>query len=349
MKFNPEMLVLARESRGIVQKELANRLNIEQGTLSKIENGLLGIDESFILQLVPVLEYPYEFYFQEEKLYNPNLYYYRKNVSIPVKTLKQAEAEINITRINLDKLLNSVELPLQNLIQWNVEDHGSPELAAKYLREYWKVPRGRIENLTKILEDNGIIVVLIDFPSDKLAGLSMFSKDNHPIIFINKNMPGDRQILTVAHELGHLVLHFNNKISEGRDVEGEAYDFAGEFLMPEKEVSSQLLKLDIATLLGLKKYWKMSVRAIIIRAKKLGFITENQYKYLLIKMNKEWGAKNEPVQIPLDPPTLVKEILDLHLSDLSYSKIELAKLLCITEDELSRRYLETQQRLKIIR
>ena len=39
--INPEMLVLARESRGVMQSELARMLSVTQGKVSKLESGLL--------------------------------------------------------------------------------------------------------------------------------------------------------------------------------------------------------------------------------------------------------------------------------------------------------------------
>jgi hypothetical protein len=47
-------------------------------------------------------------------------------------------------------------------------------LCARYVREYWKIPKGRIENLTQILEDNGIIVFELDL--EAMDGFCTFSQ-----------------------------------------------------------------------------------------------------------------------------------------------------------------------------
>lgn len=348
-QFNNEMLVLARESRGLVQKELASQLSIDQGTLSKIENGVLHISEEQLEEVCRVLEYPKSFFLQTGNLFHPNLHYYRKKVTIPGKVLKKAEAQMNITKLTLDKLLNSVDLATQNLVKWDVELNGSPTKAAQYLREYWRVPKGRIDNLVKLVEDNGVIVVILDLESEKLDGLSLFTEDNHPIVFVNSRMSGERQRLTLAHELGHIVLHFGNQISEGRDIEDEAFEFAAELLMPQKEIISQLSRLDLLSLITLKKYWKVSMRALALRAKKLKAITDYQYRYLVIKMNKEWGAKNEPHKLEVERPGLIREIINLHTESLGYAKEELASFLSLTYNEFMSKYFDERVKLKIIR
>ena len=60
--------------------------------------------------------------------------------------------------------------------------------------------------------------------------------DEHPLIIVNKTFPGDRQRLSLAHELGHLVL----KLDEGIDEEAAAFRFAGAFLIPKQTAIQEL-------------------------------------------------------------------------------------------------------------
>lgn len=62
--FNPEMLVLARMSRGLTQQETARELDVSQGYVSKMEHGFLVPDESLIAQMSKALDYPPEFFYQ---------------------------------------------------------------------------------------------------------------------------------------------------------------------------------------------------------------------------------------------------------------------------------------------
>ena len=92
---------------------------------------------------------------------------------------------MTILEWHLEKMVSSIELPEPNLPKWNCNFDGSPEICANYIREFWKVPRGRIENLTKLIEDNGIVVIPLDL--GKLDGLSVFTQSGIPVIFVNKS------------------------------------------------------------------------------------------------------------------------------------------------------------------
>ncbi|WP_350340211.1 helix-turn-helix transcriptional regulator [Paraflavitalea speifideaquila] len=61
-KINSEILKLAREIRGVTQEELANSIGIEQGTLSKIEKGILPADEEIIKAFSKSLDFPSTFF-----------------------------------------------------------------------------------------------------------------------------------------------------------------------------------------------------------------------------------------------------------------------------------------------
>ena len=77
---NPEMIILARESRGLTQSNLAKSLSVSQGKLSKIEHGVLNASEEILNKLSEELGYPIEFFFQDEPVYGAGLspLYHRK-------------------------------------------------------------------------------------------------------------------------------------------------------------------------------------------------------------------------------------------------------------------------------
>ncbi|SHH63921.1 Zn-dependent peptidase ImmA, M78 family [Chryseolinea serpens] len=348
--FNPEMLVLARESRGLTQKELAEKINIGQGTLSKIENGIFPVDEH-ISVLSATLNYPKSFFYQTSKIYQPSEYFFRKKLSLSKKELDKIKAITSIFRFNIDSLLRSVNLKEMDIPIWNVEIHGTPSQAARYLRSYWSIPRGRIESLIGALENKGIIVLEFAFDSPKFDGLSLFAESGTPIIFVNKTLSSDRQRLTVAHELGHLVLHCRQIIASIRDVEDEAFEFASELLMPADEIYGSLLKLSLAKLADLKRYWKTSMASIIFHARRMKAITENQYKYLWIQMGSNGYRVKEPVALdfPKEKPSLLGEILDAHINTLNYTIEELSSVFHLHPSEIEHSYFAINEKFVTIK
>lgn len=64
MPFNPQMLILARRSRGMRQTALAHRVEVSQGMLSKAENGRVEVGENFVKRCAAALDYPPSFFYQ---------------------------------------------------------------------------------------------------------------------------------------------------------------------------------------------------------------------------------------------------------------------------------------------
>lgn len=63
-RVNHHMVTLARDVRAVTQEELANRMQVGQGTLSKYENGVLDIPDDFVPLLSRALSFPREFFYQ---------------------------------------------------------------------------------------------------------------------------------------------------------------------------------------------------------------------------------------------------------------------------------------------
>lgn len=349
-KFNPEMLILAREVRGMSQEELANAMGIQQGTLSKMENGVMDANEH-LEKIYARLGFPKSFFFREGRQFKEAAHYYRKRIVIPKKEIVQANALINIFKLNIEKLLTSVEIPKENLPKWDVHEDGSPSMYARFLREFWRLPKGRVDNITKVVEDNGIIVIHLDLVSSKLDGLSIYTDKNQAIIFLNKNLPGDRLRLTLAHELGHLGMHFAKIVDETRDVEKEAFEFASELLVPSNEIMPHLSRLTLEKLADLKRYWKVSMASLIYKSKEMKLIKENTYRYLWSQLRTLNYHIEEPheLDVPIERPALVKEIIDAYLNELAYSPKELAELLCLNLDDFEDFYVQPKVKFKIIR
>jgi Zn-dependent peptidase ImmA (M78 family)/transcriptional regulator with XRE-family HTH domain len=344
-KINPEILKLAREVRSITQEELATLIGIEQGTLSKIEKGILQADDEIVKDICKALDFPATFFYQDKKVHLIEGHYRRK-VSTSVKKMKQYIAQMTIAEWHFMSMLDEIDLPENKLPKWDVLEDGSPAICAKFVREFWRIPKGRIANVTKFIEDNGVVIIALDL--GEMDGFSTYFNGNIPVIFVNKNFPPDRYRLTIVHELGHLILHFGNKVGADRDLESEAYEFAIELLVPENNIRPYLSKITIEKLADLKGYWYVSMAALLKYANTLEMVTGNQYRYLWTQIGSLGYKKKEPVNIPVETPGIINEIINAFLSDLGYSKEELASTLHITVPEFERIYLHSKVKLKAV-
>lgn len=346
---NPKMITLGREYRGLSQSELAKELGVTQGYLSKVEQGLIAVGDSVIDKFAKALGFPTEFFLRPGDVFPPNLYY-RKRAKTTTKTLTKAEAEMNIHRLNLQSLLQSVDLDIKPLPNMLVEELGSPQIIARQLRQFWGIPSGPILNLVDLVEKHGVIVVMCNFESTDIDGRSMYTNSRQPIIFLNTNLPADRQRFTLAHELGHLIMHMSSLAPEGTEKEADA--FASEFLIPEKELRKQIpIRLTISALADLKRYWKVSMQAILYSAHENKIITPNNHKDLILQISKSGMRTKEPIELEpqREKPVILPTLIKMHLKDLEFSEAELATIMGLKIDEMKHKYYEKDERTDKLR
>lgn len=99
--------------------------------------------------------------------------------------------------------------------------------------------RDAIRDICGVLEKNGVKVFTPKLASEGFFGLSVADTDGGPAVVVNvwERLSVERWIFTAAHELGHLLLHFDaydvTKTEEDLSQEKEADTFASYFLMPE--------------------------------------------------------------------------------------------------------------------
>ncbi|HAJ26955.1 MAG TPA: hypothetical protein DCG53_06870, partial [Syntrophus sp. (in: bacteria)] len=242
---NHDIVRIARESRGFTQGELANRLSVTQGKISKMESGLLGVSEDMLDKLSNTLNYPREFFYFTEPIYGHGIsmigeLYYRKRKNIPDKVLDKISAKINIRRIHLARLLRAIEIKNNLFCTFDIDEYdGNVEKVARAFRATWSLPKGPVNNLIKTIEDAGGIIIEFDFDTKAIDATSQWPPDLPPLFFININSSADRLRFSLAHELGHIVMH---KICRPdiKIMEDEANAFASEFLMPKAEISKYL-------------------------------------------------------------------------------------------------------------
>jgi Zn-dependent peptidase ImmA (M78 family) len=162
--------------------------------------------------------------------------------------------------------------------------------------------------------------------------ISQWTPDMPPVFFINEEIPGDRLRFTLAHELGHVIMHQVLTL-DPRDMEREADRFAAEFLMPAKEITNDFSSVTLADLVRMKAYWKVSMAALAKRAHDLGKLTPRQYRALFEQMSKLGYRTKEPEPIPVEEPMLANEILDVYRDEKQYSIPELSRLVVLHPHE----------------
>jgi Zn-dependent peptidase ImmA (M78 family)/DNA-binding XRE family transcriptional regulator len=350
MRINPKMITLARESRGLSQTELSQKIGISVSTISRFEDVPQENDE-IVEKIGSTLGYPVSFFYQDFLIQPPNIHY-RKRLTLSPKIIRKADALMNIYRSNIEKMLKTIDLDAANIPVLTENKYDSPRKIAAYLRSYWQIGKGPIKDLVAIVEKHGIMVIMFDFETDKIDGRSMMTESGQPVIFLNKFLPGDRIRLTLAHELGHIIMHLRTIATFDRDEESEAFEFASEFLMPESEIRSSLIsRLTLEKLADLKRIWKVSMAAILYWSEKLKYVTPNQSRYLWAQYSSLGYKKNEPISIQIDTPTLVARMVHLYIQSTGHeSEIaheEVARVFNLNTSEFKTMYISPIFKLRI--
>jgi Zn-dependent peptidase ImmA (M78 family)/DNA-binding XRE family transcriptional regulator len=331
--INPNMVILAREYRQFTQKELAHKLGVTPPIVSRIEAGLFQVSEEMLEKLSNELNFPTHFFYEQANIYPLGIHFYRKAKGVPQKILSAINAEINIDSIRIDKLLQAAKITRNNIpyidLESNLDKYKSPSDIARAVRFSWNVPIGRIDNMVKILEDAGILIIFSKFNTRFFDAVSFTTRTGRYVIFVNSEMSADRIRFSLAHECGHIIMH---RIPHD-NIENEANEFAGEFLLPKKEIQSYLSDVSLSNLANLKRYWKVSMQAILMRAYQLDRITYNQYQYAWKRMSKSGYKLKEPIDVPSEEPTLLQELINIYMQEYSYTKSELKFLLHLDEED----------------
>lgn len=333
--FNYGLLEVARQLRGYTQKEAAELIGISQGKLSKAENQMQTLPLDVFNRVSEIYDLPISFFYRVEDRSAEEHFYFRRKLSISVKTIETFKAQIQVLKMILDDLLSPIDLPECTLPSLSSDKYPIEDIAAA-IRQKLGIAYGPVPNLTALLEKNGILVFKFDFGTDQLDGLSSITSSGHKIIFLNSQMPNDRNRFSLAHEIGHIVMHVGQGQPGSEELEREANEFASDFLMPEEQIGIMLANLNLATLAELKRRWKVSMRALIRRARDLNCISDATYRSFQITFSKKGYTKREPVEIPVENPTVIRDCIKLYKRQLDYSDDDILRIMGINQTDYKR-------------
>jgi Zn-dependent peptidase ImmA (M78 family)/transcriptional regulator with XRE-family HTH domain len=337
-----DMLRLARQRLGLTQKAAAARLGIVQPVLSRIENGATTPDSALLMKAAQVYQVPIEFFEIRDPVYGPPVSVHamtRGKSDVTAHELDLITAELNIRLMHLTRFLEGVDYNASaNIPTLDVEQYGSPEKIAATVRAHWGIPSGPIKSLIQYVERAGIVVGFSKFGGASVSGVTFRVSGRPPLILLNRLHPADRMRFTLAHELGHLVMHrFPTE-----KMEPEANEFASALLMPSADIRASFLgrRITLELLAALKPEWKVAMQALLMRAASLKLVSANQSRYLWQQISSRGWRLREPAELdfPAEVPKVLPSIVKAHLADLGYSLSELTKLVHIHESEFSEMY-----------
>ena len=329
-KIIPSRLKMARISRGFSLADLENLIGVSKQFLSQCELGTVSPSGAVIRKITEVLNYPLSFFLiPVSKKESISATYFRSRKTTPKKLKDAAEEKVFIfdeIRRYFEEYVNypHINLPIipQELLKERY-DFEDMERIATYVREYWNLGNGPIENLISLLQENGVIISKIRIKNNKIDAFSKWL-NSVPYIFltVDKNC-AVRSRFDISHELCHLLLHqyiTQDDINDKKildKIEKEADMFAGAFLLPAKSFSREVFSSSLDSMIMLKRRWKVSISCMIKRCSDLEILTENQILYLKKQMTYNCYWQKEPLddEIICEIPYLFKQIINLLLEN----------------------------------
>lgn len=269
-----ERLKEVRLIKKMTLEEVAKRIGVTKQAVSKYETGKT-IPVTNILEKILAL-YGIQPDFLTSKRDLPperTIVFYRKEKRTAQKEMEAAGVYLKwlyeiITEVDKICSVKHLELP-------RFPAGCSIKERAELLRCAWNLGERPIDDIVAILEGHGFFLFTSHMQDKKIDGYSQMI-GTVPVIVLNRAKgTKERRRFSIAHELGHLILHGGmERVTD--QMEDEADEFAGCFLMPERAIKAELLRKDADYFISLAAKWGVSPQALVERCSSLQLLGRDE-------------------------------------------------------------------------
>lgn len=330
-------LLRARKAAGLSMSALAEEVGVSANMIKKYEHGESVPSSGKLYKLAQALGVRSEYFFRPTKVELSGIEY-RKRATTPQKildringdVLDQAERWKELLEFYPDSIRPVPQFKLPSNLPNQINTSDDIERIADQMRAEWNLGINPIPEMIDTMESKGIMVICtsveVGSKFDGLAG----DIDGTPVVVVSTHQSGDRQRFTLAHELGHLVLH--GRLSNDMDEEKACNHFAGAFLLPEKALKERLghkrSAIEPRELYMLKHEFGISMMAVLIRSGQIGIISSSLQKSYYIEFNQhKWRTKEPWEQYPNEQTFLYQQLVYRALSESYIGESKAAELL----------------------
>ncbi|MGH8576368.1 MAG: helix-turn-helix domain-containing protein [Gammaproteobacteria bacterium] len=222
----------------------------------------------------------------------------RDRAQVETEVIEWIERYLQVERI-LDLDSTQWESPFEH--PRRLEAVQEAEGLADEVRDKWQLGRDPIPNMTELLEEKGLKVLTVALPP-RVSGFTCIVKHTDgkpglPVVVVNDQHPLERRRLTLAHELAHRVIDASNL---AKQEEKAATIFGGAFLMPRdhlvREVGDRRQALGYKELIDIKRLYRVSGAALLVRLRDIGIISEPTLVYAFQSVAHGWRTA-EPEEL----------------------------------------------------
>jgi Zn-dependent peptidase ImmA (M78 family)/transcriptional regulator with XRE-family HTH domain len=351
--FVGERLRQGREARSLTITALADLTGVTKAAVSQYENGIQSPRPEVMRRIEEVLNLPPLFFLRPVPTFEHNRIFYRSRKSATKTERARAEKRHGWWKEIIEYLRSFVKFPAPNFPAPNLPQFAVPEdpneiseeqieVFAQKTREFWQLADTPISNCCWLLENQGAIVTHGRLGSETLDSFSEWDAETPYVFLGSEKTSAVRGRLNAAHELGHLILHrqvlakHHENPEDHQLMERHANEFAGAFLLPARAFAREMHAPTLDSFYRLKPKWKVAISAMIMRAEKLGFISDSDYRRMWITLARKGWKTREPLDetLEVEKPRICRNAIDLVISEGVLTKADLLEQGFASQDDI---------------
>jgi Zn-dependent peptidase ImmA (M78 family)/transcriptional regulator with XRE-family HTH domain len=309
--ITPARLRQARELRGLTQTALARQVGVHPSAIAQLETGRIQPSPEVLEALGRATGFPPAFFTRPGGPLLPlGSLRFRARAAMTARQRRQAWGYAQTVYELMAWMVVQTEYPAPRLPRLD----NDPVAAAALTRQALGLAPDRpIGPLIRTLEHHGVWVLAIPVPLPRRDACSAWAGGDGatPVLVVAATPAGDRRRFSVAHEVGHLVLH---QVPQGAPhaLEQQADAFAEAFLLPAAAMCAAFVPpITLTTLADLKTRWGVSLQALIRRAHTLDLLTPSQYRSLSAQLGARGWRTQEPIAVPVERPRALRQLAEL--------------------------------------
>jgi Zn-dependent peptidase ImmA (M78 family)/DNA-binding XRE family transcriptional regulator len=318
-----ERLRTLRDILGLTQDQLAEAVGVSQSWISQVETFVRTADDATVREIAAATGTPPSFFSVRPSTVPLDSLRFRKTASASRKTTKRVHAIYAESYRVTEDLVETERYPTPALpfatAEGPLDDTQIEQFAADTREGLRLAPDKPIPHLTRALERAGIAVapmMLPDIDGEEATAVGHFGVSYWggigatALVGFFPGASGDRDRFTLAHELGHVVLHTFRPRIQHAVAESEANRFATALLFPQPRAEIELSdKLGLSDYARLKAAWGISIQAMIMRGRTIGAIGDTRRNSLFVQLSAKGWRKREPVTVEPEEPKLLWTLL----------------------------------------
>lgn len=331
MMFIGSNLRTARLFHGLSLQELGERIGCSKQFLSRIEAGVDAPTTALVDAVCSELKVLPEFFTEPDPMpIADEQCHFRKQLTTKVVLRQVARAKGELLKRMVNALEEHLDLPQYNFDEGDGSSAETIERAAERARDHWELGLGPIQNMTRVAENAGAVVVPLSGLASEIDAISFATR--RPVIGVNpEGRSSCRTRFGIAHEVGHFFLHIGVQTGD-KMTESQANRFASAFLMPGRYFAPECraalrgTRLNWAALSEIKKRWGVSKAATLYRGRQLGIFSDEQYKSGVIGLTRHGEARVELEDAQMQPeqPELVVDSVQVLRESFGISQADIA-------------------------